>query len=623
MSETTSNEFFKKKLVGRDKEIQDIKDILKREKCVVIQGGDGTGKYSLVRHLMKSDEVKEYENIFEYSDLEYSSTCMYNVFLQVPAEDRTKYNSLKEYIMTCKEKILVVVHCLAQHPDAEIYEKLSEQLPIDEESCKNIENDHHFIFIRSQEFKELKHITHYQLGNIESDDNRKQLFREYLEIELTDAQMTQAIEVTKGNPLFSKMLSRYINTIQTEAIDTLLENLQSHQEEAQLELARLILQDFQSGKYSNERLLSTYCWFAPFSIYYHWLQVMAQNQGLHAKDVQIFSSTMCYFGFWEIFKKFNDTTIIVPGRSACKLLRNVIEDQKEYLNDFLIITGRYSITLSEFEDVLLTRHLFYYHHSKEYFNDVQKARILLVCARVIYNSYQEVEKGLKWTEEALDILKGSGEYIEIIAHLRIADIQINEKIAKYEEAITHLKLYIQMNEVYHIKAKMDLNPTLVSNAIIKIALCYERLKMHEKAIEVFQEALEKVSDEKEPEYSSALYYICKNYFFLGNYKESLHYAAQSIRVCELYDRVVIDQYLYSAKSLYMLGNKKRAQYFIDKIKNLNQKYPVEVPQYLQNYNTFVKENQPQSLIPTSTKYIVTSTILISIASFVIFKYLKK
>ncbi|KYR02022.1 hypothetical protein DLAC_00816 [Tieghemostelium lacteum] len=607
------------KLIGRDKELKEIKDILDKEKCVVIYGDDGNGKSSMLRHIVGIGEALEYDNVFEISDFEFSPKWISKI---AKPEDKSKFSSMKDYVSWCEGKSLIIIRNITHHSDAEIYETLSKQVPLDEDSIKKMRDDHHLIILRSQEFKELKHITHYHLKNIQSDDDCTLLLKEYLEIELTDTQLTHAKNITNGNPLFSKMLSRYINTVKKDAIDTLLEDLYNNILDAQNELVRRIIGDFKSGKYANLRFLSTFCWFGSFSMLFSWIEKIVEGESLNTDDCKIFYETMLYFGFWRQNKISGDEIIIEPTRSACKRIRENINQKSEYLNDFLITTTSLMPEDSELEYLILSRHIFYYFHSKEYFNEVQKARISLHCARALEKYYNQPYTALEMAEECLDVVRGSGELLENNAHRILAEINLSQPISNFAQALIHFRQVVKLGDAFIAKHKLKVNKSMHSSTLLKIGGCLDKLKKYDEALETFRGVLEMVmDDEKSPTYATALYSISRTYFHLNNYIECLHYSSQSIRVSQLYNHSTIDQYLHSAKCHYKLGNTKKSNYFIKMINELDEKEYPQKSIYLEDFHIYTQEN-PQALISASTKYIATSTILISVG-FLLYKYLKK
>ncbi|KYR02023.1 hypothetical protein DLAC_00817 [Tieghemostelium lacteum] len=614
--------------IGRDQELIEFKELLYKEKIVVLHGKDGVGKESFISQLLNQfDEADDkdylYDFVLDFSDLNYSVQIV--KFQLKPVLQKKSFKSIKDLIMNyVGSRILVIVNNMTQYQDAQIYQELSEYLPIDEQSLQNLRDNVHIIFIRSKEFKELSYLKHYELKNLKTEDDIL-LYKKYLEFELTDAQLSLATSISQGNPLVTKHISKLLNVHKT-GVDSLLENFQGC-EDPKLMALRLIYKDFKAGPYL--RLFSIFLWYSHYTVKREWIIKIANNENITPHLVEKFIDAMVYYGIWDFEMKFDVTPKLFPQRSTCKLFRSIIEEKKEYFSDFLIMSYRLQPSLGVSDDVLYYRHLFYYLFSQNYPEfKLQKSRILIMCARITESAYLNPQLALKYANQGLDLIRGSNTFIESIAHRYLGVIKKNPQIALYNDAISHYRIYIKMKDEYEIKQHQKPN-VLVNNYILnEIGICFENLKMLDKAIESHQQALDILNiteHEKFAEYADTLYYLAKVHFQMKHYKETLYYCSQSIRVAELYGHVVIDQYIYSAKSHYLLGDQKKVKFYLDKIEKLNDEITSAALKqtYRDDFKIFTSTHKPLSIIPVATKYIVTSTLLLSIASFVLFRYFKK
>ncbi|KYR02021.1 hypothetical protein DLAC_00815 [Tieghemostelium lacteum] len=606
------------KIIGREKEIEEIQSILNRDKCIVIHGEDGTGKSSLVRYYYEKYNCT-YKYMYEFTDLELGWMCN-DQFYSFQQPEASPGYIMKKCV---GDKVLVVVRNITHHSDAEIYEVLSKKLPLDKDSIQSMNSNHHIIIIRSQEFRELEHVTHYLLGNVRSDDDCTLLLKEYLEVDLTDAQMEMAKKITQGNPVFSKMLARYMNTIKKDTVGYLLEKLQSHQEVSQNELIRLILSHFQTDKDFNLELISYCCWFGPYFCNFKWLFKMFPNEKLD--ELKVFSNTMEYFGLWRQIKITENSIKIEPYRSSVKKVREQIDNPDVYFKMCLKMISALRAELYEFqyECLLLSRHVFYYLRSNEYRDNLNKAVILFIGSKVFDEVLEEpdVNTSLQWIEEALPLIKGTGDDHELLILLRIGELKSKPDIAKYQESLEHFRQVEHLNKIYEEKHK---DPVIEpSSILLGIALCYGCMNRVEESIEIHKQILQLNADnEQAPPYGISLTFLSDIYYNLRNYRECLYYTTLGIKFaqnCELHDNVVMSRLIYtSAKCHYQLGNYEKSNQLIEKIKNMDIDSD-KIDMYLNMYDNFVRRSKKPNLL----KYIVTSSIVLTIASFIVYKYFKK
>ncbi|KYR01163.1 hypothetical protein DLAC_02272 [Tieghemostelium lacteum] len=597
--------------IGKDEEVKELRYQLCNVNNVAMIVGEG--KNTFLKHYYTT-YMDEYDLVFAITDFNYSLFYFKNTFkMHAQLKDA---DSIKELLSTTSLRFLVFVSNMPQLDDKEYLSRTYDILPI--ETAKLGPNQH--IILQRHHRIEIFHqrdglIFHLQNLN---EEISMQLFQNTLVEcksgdklkDLDTDEVQRLLKILDGNPSLIILLARYLNNNPKYSIKSLIQQFSSSTEHRK-DMLTLIFQEIQKTPASYQ-LLSTFVWFHSYEVPIETYRAMmkATLPSITTTDLAKYLSTMSYYGLYRLLGNEYSSwkSMIAPMR---EMITGGVKSK--YFSNFihcLMNMCKSSVTKSDHYWFLI-RHAFYYYDLNEFGDNVQRASCMLLISEIL-DSLNRPSESLNIALRALSLAKDN-KNLTFKCYQLIGVIYKHSYYKQYRKSIDYLTQACTL-------AKQLKLPQL-AYIYNQIGQCHEILKEMDLALKSYNTAFELVKDfEKSIDYTETLSYIGNWYFIQKDYTKAIHFLRQSIRAGQAHNFIILPQLATLTKAYYLNHQSSKSKETLKQLES-QPNSPLKTI-YLNEYKEFLS-SQPILTLSTTSKYLVTSSLILSLSALLFLRFFRK